>query len=323
MSRENLVVICFKREDEPLHCFFTMPSDSESSDDCLDFNPFPKRRKVKHSPSSDNDLLKNDDQQQSIENIAQRKAQIAYIPEEKLTRPSLLCWSKKVGKSRLKKKQADYYPCRECHPDEGIGLNIDQEWDREKKVLVQFIEGTEFTYRALISRNQLIPYDNGENNGNSENVWSPQLMKYLLENLRKDQRKKLKGKGNGNGFGKGTPNSDHVNDEIDLYTRSMELYMERVLNVASQVELTQLNKEKESKLKGENETSHSTSEQQSSSDLSHASAIVSQSQETILEDSSSDDDCNIFSQEKRKIERLRPGDVIEYYAPIGVSSANF
>uniref|UniRef100_A0A7S3QJV7 Uncharacterized protein n=1 Tax=Chaetoceros debilis TaxID=122233 RepID=A0A7S3QJV7_9STRA len=292
-----------------------MPSDSESSDDdSLDFSPFLKKRKVKHSSSSDDHLLKNDNQQETVEDSAKRKAQIAYIPKEKVTRPSLLGWSKKFGKSRQKKKQADYYPCRECHPDEGIGLDIDQGWDRNKKVLVQFIEGTEFTSRALISRNQLIPFDNGEINGNSENIWSPQLMNNCMERLRKDRRKKLKEKGNG----KGTPNSDRVNNEPDLFTRSMELYMQRVLGVASQEELTQLNKEKELKLTGETEPSQPSSEQESSSNLSQASAIVSQSQETILEDSSSDDDCNVFSREKRKCERLRSGDVIEYYAPIGV-----
>ena len=156
-------------------------SDSED-DDLLSFTPFSganKRRRTS-SPSTNEDTSnngeviviseKNDIQAKKklkidvkpnalddIEVEAKKKVSMSFVPSQ-ITSPSMLYWQKESKK----KKKVNWFPCRECHRDEVIGLNLPQEWNEETKILVQYIEGTSFGNRALVNRKAVVGYDGND-----------------------------------------------------------------------------------------------------------------------------------------------------------------
>ena len=287
-------------------------SDSSDSDDFLGYVPFPatkrKRTVVTLTPSpkppvtlqtpdtSGTAESKMDDAART-EAEAKKKINLAFVPSQ-VSDPSTLFWRKTSGKKKAKGRATlQWYPCRECHPDEGIGLNIPQKWDNKAKVLVQYIEGTSFDCREIIPRSSLIPFhgdDGGSTAKSSERMaWCPQKIKEMSDRNRKSKKKAF-------------------SDESSI--RAMELYMEKVLDVS-------ISRMKELKAKaktasedlrdlqhlqdeGEEQSPHSTT----------GSAIISQSQgDNETDECSSTDeyeDC-----QDRKTQVLRPGDIVEYYQP--------
>mmetsp|Transcript_4182 Transcript_4182/g.5826 ORF Transcript_4182/g.5826 Transcript_4182/m.5826 type:complete len:548 (+) Transcript_4182:42-1685(+) len=115
-----------------------------------------------------------------IEKAAALIVKNAIIPSV-INDPSTLYWQK-----TNKRGTVLYLPCRECHVDEALGLDLPQKWDVQHKVLVQFIEGSNFTNRALVTRRLLFPFNQSDIHD--------QLKKSKL-NV-KGRRKSLKGKKN-------------------------------------------------------------------------------------------------------------------------------
>ncbi len=214
-----------------------------------------------------------------------------------------------------------WHPCRECHHDEGIGLDIPDSWDNDQKALVQYVEGTKFGLRALVSRKTLFPYhgnepekqDNGVVNNfngteNNADCWCPEKLKLMSQCNRKNRSKEF-------------------SDEACV--RAMELYMEKVLHTAIE-RMMELKEQQEAEAKKEveiqKEWTLSVQDHDDDNDNAHQSplvtnsAIISQSQEDLIGEEggnySSSDDVNLLSQcqTSRKLP-IRPGDIIQYYEP--------
>mmetsp|Transcript_3676 Transcript_3676/g.4324 ORF Transcript_3676/g.4324 Transcript_3676/m.4324 type:complete len:515 (+) Transcript_3676:177-1721(+) len=293
-------------------------SDSDSSDELLNFVAFPAKKKQKLTPAepveantkSNNHFTDNidtardtatatadidisikssleskgekkekDEEQSGIQDVsvgdnensianvdieAQRIANTSNIPiQTKLNSSTQLYWH------FMKKKRTKlYYPCKECHPDDAIGLDVPQQWDNEKKALVQYIEeGCQFDGVRLISRGVLVPFhghghrgstsaskktkknsknDIGDDNDNDEQKqggkrenesdmmekqkWCSKTMTLYVKQIRNLLKKK-----------KNTEEHD-----INVRVRAMELYLQRVLD-------TSIEREKDLKLKEEKE----------------------------------------------------------------------
>ena len=317
-------------------------SDSED-DDLLSFTPFSgtnKRRRTS-SPSTNQDTsnngeviviserndmqakkkLKTDVKPNALDDIeveAKKKVSMSFVPSQ-ITSPSMLYWQK-VSK---KKKKVNWFPCRECHRDEVIGLNLPQEWNEETKILVQYIEGTSFGNRALVNRKAVVGYDGNDvridldpdpvdevNPNEAEQKQKKDVVEVLpcwcptrLEQMTLSNKKSK---------------SKLYSDEASV--RATELYMEEVLAKAFQRK-EELEKERiatrKREAQDEAEWMQSNIEEgkedgsDDKSPDSFSSAIISQSQEEV-EYSSSDDSSNLLSQAKKK-QLLRPGDIVQYY----------
>lgn len=282
---------------------------------------------VSHHKEDDNDLLRA---------RAMKKALTSSVPDA-IQHPNMLFWSKpSQNRSKNKSKRAgsnhyyEWYPCRTCSPDEVSGLNLPQNWDTTKKVLVQYLEGTGFSKRELILKNRLVPYHGkdsnmerndderienaqqdgqecyspiieGDRNETQTFVWCPLAMEEMSNRNRKS-RKKL------------------FQDESNVL--AMELYMKRVMDTA--VERMKSNhqicsspltsKVNESK---PNTQSVSSSSRNSNSVMVSQDIICENDPEHAQQDEEddSDDDSNLLTPSPRAKETLRAGDVIAYYQP--------
>jgi hypothetical protein len=135
-----------------------------------------------------------------IERSAKLLAQDASIPKH-FKCPSTLYWCrKKRGKGyRRKVVVYDYYPCRECHPDEAMYISLQQEWDNEAKDLIQHIEKRMFSDREIVPRSKLVipPYYGGkpgETCIEGKSQWCADLVELLLPRLRSKALSQIKKK---------------------------------------------------------------------------------------------------------------------------------
>jgi hypothetical protein len=274
---------------------------------------------------------------------ALKKAETSSVPDG-IKHPNMLFWRKlshrkKIGKSKRGNDHCSFqwYPCRTCSPDEVSGLNLPQKWDVQKKVLVQYLEGTGFTTREIVLKNHLVPHygeernmkgngridsqlqnDGGNLNNNSENFqehqyeWCPVAMREMSNRNRKS-RKKL------------------FHDETCVL--AMELYMKKVMDTAVQrmnMNLTETNDEEapykvkdddnqscSSPLKSELQDRGSNNDEKFSSCTN--SLLISQDacehEVDCSHEANSDDESAIVLPFNRTKETLRAGDVIEYYQP--------
>ena len=306
-------------------------SDSSDDDDLLSFTPFKganKRQRTastsppppSHQKSSENDtsaINKSEaeletDQIDETQAEARRKVNTSFVPT-RVESPSMLYWHKISNK----KKKVNWYPCRECHQDEVIGLKLPQTWDNEEKALIQYIEGTSFGSRTLVARKSLFLYNGNEiktddtdtpGNGNLDSdeteapCWCPTKLKETSKRNRKRRTKEF------------------CNEAC---VRAMELYMEKVLDTSIE-RMKELREKREAKVKEEIKEQQEWQLSQNllkednggdgQSPFPLDSAIISQSQEDN-DDYSSSDDFNTLSKHTRKKLLLRPGDIIGYYEP--------
>ena len=329
-----------------------MSNSSDEDDDLLSFTPFANKKR-KHiemttppaafkqlNAESDNDIEleiieittppaaskqssnaidanAESDTDTELEVAAQRKVNIAFVPLQ-ITSPSMIYWHKETKKKKRigrGKSAIIYHPCRECHPDEGIGLDLPQNFDNKVKVLVQYIEGTSFGARSVILRKLLVPYNGQEvdseasadatsKNGQVKSIWCPDKVEEMS-----NRKKKIKKKG--------------VTDfEIKVDIRAAELYMEKVLTVSME-RTEEIKKLQELKDRADAESElawqlqHDEEQKQEGEEVQSPFAtqatVISQSQGD--NGYSSSDDSLILSQEVRKTQPIRPGDIIEYYQP--------
>lgn len=301
-----------------------LPEESDSDDDdLLGFVAFPKKKetqsdtiptstattvqeiKVNVSPSTVSPSTVTphkmsqdceEDENECIEKNAERRARLGPIPESIKT-PSELYWH-----THSKKGKTIHDPCRECHPDEALGLDIKKNWDPERKVLVQYIEWCTFSDRALVSRNSLTPYhgwkhrnkkerNEEQHKEKEEGVTASVPASWCTEKLKllKRQRKKRSWPA--------------------LEVRTEELYLQRILDHAIKLR-EQVRKKEEKEKKDAPTSSHASVSQQ-----------ITQLEKVKTEDdslASSDEDDSEIKMKKYKSEHLRCGDVIEYYNPIFV-----
>jgi len=295
-----------KKNDCPTAGVF---EDSDSDDDdLLNFVAFPKKKEsqsdtapvstattVEESTCSPVKVTQDcdEDETECVEEVAEKRAEIAAIPDS-IKNPSELYWH-----TRTKKGQKIHEPCRECHPDEALGLDIAQSWDPELKVLVQYIEFVALAERALVSRKTLTPYHGYKNteerdegkDKKEEGVPAPKPASWCTEKLKllKRQRKKR-------GW-----------DEIEPLTE--ELYLQRLLDHAVKMQ------EELRTIKDKEEKDAVISSQVSSC---QRSAQLKKVETRDAISASSDEDDSEVKTKKSKSVLLRCGELIEYYNPIFV-----
>jgi len=284
------------------HCALD-ESDSDD-DDLLNFVAFPKKKEVQSDnlPISAATAVQNtavsvspsacspckvtqeydDDETESAEKEAEKRARIASIPDV-IKNPSELYWH-----TRSKKGLKIHEPCRECHPDEALGLDIIQNWDPEKRVLVQYIEYVAPAERAVVNRKSLTPYHGYKNikevKASTPAVWCTEKLKLL-----KRQRKIKKW------------------DAYELITE--ELYLQRILNHAIvKHELVQNIEDKKEK------DALISSQINSCPPNKHLEKVKARD----FTSASSDEDDLEVGMKRCKSVQLRCGDVIEYYDPMFV-----
>ncbi len=201
--------------------------------------------------------------------LAKQIAKRAYIPSEHL---DTLLWHRMTKRrknntpSKRKRRTKNmnnnnnnyssfiFHPCRKCHPDEIIGLNLKQNYDPTKQVLVEYIEvDCEFKNKNLVNLSSLLPYygheeekmcingnenaksgvddgasveetrsqDNDNENSNGKRTaqqWNPEIMKHYLDQAKSKYQKRKK-------------RSDDV--PVDVKVRALELFLQRILDVST------------------------------------------------------------------------------------------
>lgn len=288
-----------------------------------------KKQRTDSGNDKDTDCKTSSDSQDDTSNNqvrAMKKAQASSVPDG-ITHPNMLFWFKpsrgkgKKSKGGANKCYFQWKPCRICSPEEVSGLDLPQEWDYDKKALVQYVEGTGFALRQVVSKNRLVPYHGREEGPVSEKMcddeknakqaknavekseglfqWCPLAMEETCNNNRKSRRKMFQ-------------------DESNVL--AVELYLKKVMDTAVErmKRLKADEKKKEvmdsgdrlvSSLSCEPQTHGNISDHEECSSSSPNSAIVSQ------EVCESDDDSTFVKASNRNKETLRAGDVIAYYQP--------
>jgi len=269
--------------------------DSNSDDDeLLKFVAFPKKTKSRPTVTSDESKLSSSltvrhkegmdqiEDSMKIEKSAQTRARVASIPHS-INTPFELYWQTRQIKGGI-----THLPCRECDPDECLGLNLKQNWDPNQKALVQYIDGCLLTQRNLVSRNSMTPY-HGINfkDKEREKVLNGFRTTWCNEKLGLLQKRRRKMRWSA----------------VDICAE--QLYLQRVLDYS-------INKfeeiEKEEKQQNILLSQVTVSSQQTVENKEvEAEGVIS---------GSSDDES--FTLSKHKSELIRCGDVISYYSPIFV-----
>jgi len=270
----------------------TSDSDSEEDDDdLLNFVAFAKKTSDNESDdessrNSNNESAEDTLNEDTIQKGAETRAEVAFIPSS-VQKPSDLHWKKES----IKGKKIFHAPCRECHPDEGLGLKgIVANWNSKEKALVQYIYGTLFQKRDLVSRKLLTPYHGGgdQSNNNKQKskktdestTTSTEWCKVKINALRKNRVYR--------GW-----------DSIEI--RSEQIYLQRVLDCA---------------LRRQQDTLKLHEEEEKESILLSQNTPVNCQVSDSSDESSEDDDC--LHRSYKKSEQIRCGDVIEYTSPIYV-----
>jgi hypothetical protein len=325
-------------------------SDDDSEfDDLLQFQAFStstgtcsppcsKKQKTESGIKEDVDHGSAQDDTSDIQARALKKAQACSVPDG-ITHPNMLFWykpSRSKGKKSKRGGTANRYfqwtPCRICSPDEVSGLNLPQNWDSSKKVLVQYVEGTGFALREIVLKNRLVPYHGRE--GSEDEViceeqddaregqvvvderegqfqWCPLAMTEMSNRNRKSRKK-------------------FFQDESNVL--AVELYLNKVMDTAvERMKLIKVDDEKKQQvlesddghmsLPFDSQTPGNDSDTEKFSTSSPNSAIVSQEIcENELESSQDvnpddDDDSTFIKPSDRNKLTLRAGDVIAYYQP--------
>jgi len=285
-------------------------SDSDD-DDLLNFVAFPKKKEAQSgaSPISTATIVEEiefspsrsmcspskvsqdveEEKPDCVEKDAEKRVRLASIPDS-IKSPSELYWQ-----TRTKKGKIIHEPCRECHPDEALGLDIEQNWDPEQKVVVQYIEWCTLNDRALVNRNSLTPYHGGNyknekerDNEQYKKNETPQWCNKKLELLKRQRRKRAW-------------------TLVQVLTE--KLYLQRILDHA--IEMHDQVREVENK--EEKDVIISSQVRLSQRITKHKDGNT----ENMNSDSSGEDDSEVVAK-TRKTELLRCGDVIEYYSPIFV-----
>ena len=243
----------------------------------------------------------------NIEIMARRKVKMSFVPVQ-LESPSMLYWCKQISR-----KKTNWYPCRECHQDEVIGLDLPQTWNKAESALVQFIEGTRFGKKSLVARNKLLPYGGkvvksdvrtehqhfSSSHAKHQNeikapCWCPSMMINMSKRNRMSKQKIF---------------------STEECVKAMELYMVKVLETSIQRMKAKVEVQEEMENCSQlHETEELNQNLRQIKNYSPGSAIISQSQEED-DNYSSSDDFHSLSQQIRKKIPLRPGDIIEYYEP--------
>ena len=296
-------------------------SDSDSDDELLNFQAFksdtskkPKRELDKEFPppiipkitstSSSNDA--EEEKVISHEAKALKIVERATVPRE-IKGTDHLYWYREGKKNKGRKRKANavhWFPCRTCHPDEAIGLDVGAvKWNQDEKVLIQFIEGTCFAQRCLVLKKQLVPYL-GENSSDEDKLhaWCPEKLKLMSIHNGRSKKKDF-------------------HDETGII--AMELYMQKVLDTVVQrmQEIQKLQDSKDEEVQGLELDSSTHCRDIEDSPVSSGSAIISQSQdvdESNSEGGYSSDGLDIAIRREKQKDVLRPGDHIAYYAPNSV-----
>mmetsp|Transcript_16643 Transcript_16643/g.24914 ORF Transcript_16643/g.24914 Transcript_16643/m.24914 type:complete len:403 (-) Transcript_16643:167-1375(-) len=290
-----------------------LESDSDSDDELLNFQAFksdtckkPRRELDKEFPPPVIPKISSSTSNDAEEKIVSHEAKALKIVERatvpgEVKGPDHLYWYRDEKRKKGRKRKANtvhWLPCRTCHPDEAIGLNVGAEkWNQDKKVLIQFIEGTCFTQRSLVLKKQLVPYL-GENSSDEDNLhaWCPEKLKQLsIQNGRSKKK----------GF----------QDETGII--AMELYMQKVLDTVVQ----RMQEIQKLEVQGIELDSSTHCEDIEDSPKSSGSALISQSQdvdESNCEGGYSSDGSDIAIRREKQKDVLRPGDHIAYYDPNAV-----
>jgi hypothetical protein len=184
-----------------------------------------KKQRTDSGIDKDTDGKTSSDSQDDASNNqvrAMKKAQASSVPDG-ITHPNMLFWYKpsrgkgKKSKGGANKRYFQWKPCRICEPEEVSGLDLPQEWDYDKKALVQYVEGTGFALRQVVLKNRLVPYHGREegpiiekmceekNAKQAKNAvekseglfqWCPLAMEEMCNNNRKSRRKMFQDESN-------------------------------------------------------------------------------------------------------------------------------
>jgi len=245
-------------------------------------------------------FTKQDDEK--INAQALRKSKNGTIPSN-VTSPSQLKWYRETSKGKIR-----YYPCRVCQKDEALGLNLPEDWDVTKKVLIQDIRYPCLYDYQLVSLNSILPYGGQEAKDEATGVhlkeeeeeveephWCTKLMEVYLKQL------KLK----------------YKTSEVDR--RTEVLYLNEVLKQAHAFELESQKfaphiREQEDALMSI-KSIHSMED-----DLNNDSRSI---QSVGSNDSEEDNPGRhlLSKDDIRKKEVIRPGDVIAYHLHIYVAGS--
>lgn len=186
-------------------------------------------------------------------------------------------------KARTKKgKRGDtWYPCRKCHPDEGIGL-FEKKEITPNKILIRFLGyHSEFTGNyEQIPENRFVPLSNENRQQGLESFKKDSKLKQFPIKLRTEELA-----------------------IISMWEKVEEREKETVSNMNTKQ--TGLNVTKSQQLPAEKPTKKRV-------------LVNEEDEESMCSDDDDDDEVNQQQKQKKK-ELLRDGDVIEYYDPIGVS----
>jgi len=286
-------------------------SDSDD-DDLLNFDPFQKKKETQadSSPTSISTTLQvtevsaspftaspvkvtqDAEEEETIDvEKAEKRVKSATIPKS-LKKPSDLYWCTRSIKTRKV-----HEPCRECPPDEALGLDIKENWDPSKKALVHFIECCWFASRKLVSRSSLTPYQgkkcNNEKERDEEQCEGKEVtsipQRWCTEKLKPLERERKK---------KHWPKAEILQEKMYL-----QRVLDYVIEARDQTRQGEGKKEKDVPIPG------SLNEQNRQPD-----EVETRDSNSAISD---EDDAESVTK-KRKSEPLRCGDVIEYYNPIFV-----
>jgi len=287
-------------------------SDSDSDaddDDLLSFVAFPKKKETLStiSPTSISTTLQGsevsasplttshvkvtqdaEDEETRDEKNAEIRVKAAPVPES-IKNASQLYWH-----TFKRKRRTFHEPCRECHPDEALGLNFEK-WDPEKKVLINYIECCWFSNRKLVSRSSLTPYHGekfkkekgrDEEQDEDKEVTSipQQWCNKMLTFLETDREKRLH-----------WPRIEILQEKLFL-----QRVLDRAIEVHDQTRKGVGNVERDVQIPLQ--------------EILKPDEVKNQDNNSTISD---EDDAESVTT-RRKTEQLRRGDVIEYYNPIFV-----
>lgn len=285
-------------------------SDSDADDDdLLSFVAFPKKKETPStiSPTSISTTLQGsevsasplttshvkvtqdaEDEESSDVKDAEIRVKGSPVPES-IKNASQLYWH-----TFKRKRRTFHEPCRECHPDEALGLDF-KKWDPEKQVLIHFIECCWFSNRKLVSRSSLTPYhgekckkekERDEEQDEDKEVTSipQQWCNKMLTCLEKDREKLLH-----------WPRIEILQEKLFL-----QRVLDRAIEVHDQTQKGVGNVERDVQIPLQ--------------EILKPDEVKNQDNTSIISD---EDDAESVTT-RRKTEQLRCGDVIEYYNPIFV-----
>jgi len=158
-------------------------SDSDSDDDLLKLEPsglsqssdtssLSKREKEQKPQAHIKDDEEMDDR------IASQKAKSII---DKFNVPPGIDNVRQLYWHRMtKKKKVQYFPCRVCPKDTIIGLALDQNFDEEGKVAIEYLSFAQGGEHNVVSKKSLVPLEN--------ECWNPKFMKIYKDYLNKNCR---------------------------------------------------------------------------------------------------------------------------------------